>query len=95
MKLVLRDSLLFVPVTLIYRGVRLDIDDVLIDTGSATTLLSRLWAFIPKPLMSCVEFGEWVEWSMCFPGESMRFSSGNTKSHGWRSNSADWTMASK
>lgn len=40
MKLVLRDSLLFVPVTLIYRGVRLDIDDVLIDTGSATTLLS-------------------------------------------------------
>jgi hypothetical protein len=40
MKLVLRDSLLFVPVTLVYRGVRLEIDDVLVDTGSATTLLS-------------------------------------------------------
>ena len=38
MKLVLRDSLLFVPVTLIYRGVRLDIDDVLIDTGSAHSI---------------------------------------------------------
>ena len=40
MKLVLRESLLFVPVTLVYRGVRLEIDDILVDTGSATTLLS-------------------------------------------------------
>jgi len=39
-KLVLRDSLLFMPVTLVYRGVRLEIDDILVDTGSATTLLS-------------------------------------------------------
>ncbi|WP_295446465.1 hypothetical protein [uncultured Thiodictyon sp.] len=40
MKLVLREALLFVPVTLVYRGVRLEIDDILVDTGSATTLLS-------------------------------------------------------
>jgi len=40
MKLVLRDSLLFVPLTLVYRGVTLQIDDILVDTGSATTLLS-------------------------------------------------------
>jgi len=40
MKLVLRDSLLFVPVALDYRGVRLEIDDILVDTGSTTTLLS-------------------------------------------------------
>ena len=40
MKLVLRESLLFVPVTLTYRGVILEINDILVDTGSATTLLS-------------------------------------------------------
>jgi len=40
MKLALRESLLFVPMTLVYRGVTLEIDDILVDTGSATTLLS-------------------------------------------------------
>lgn len=40
MNLVLRDSLLFVPVTLSYGGTTLQIDDVLVDTGSTTTLLS-------------------------------------------------------
>ncbi|MFO1495415.1 MAG: retropepsin-like aspartic protease [Lysobacterales bacterium] len=40
MKLVLRDSLMFVPVTLSYGGATLQIDDILVDTGSTTTLLS-------------------------------------------------------
>lgn len=40
MRLELRESLLFVPVTLVYRGARLEIDDLLVDTGSASTLLS-------------------------------------------------------
>jgi hypothetical protein len=40
MKLVLRDSLIFVPVTLTYGGATLQIDDILVDTGSTTTLLS-------------------------------------------------------
>ena len=40
MKLMLRDSLMFVPVTLSYDGATLQIDDILVDTGSTTTLLS-------------------------------------------------------
>jgi hypothetical protein len=40
MKLVLRESLLFTSLTLAYRGARLEIDDILVDTGSSTTLLS-------------------------------------------------------
>ncbi|MBK8639823.1 MAG: retropepsin-like domain-containing protein [Chromatiaceae bacterium] len=40
MKLVLRESLLFSSLTLAYRGARLEIDDILVDTGSSTTLLS-------------------------------------------------------
>lgn len=40
MKLVLRETLLFTSLTLAYRGARLEIDDILVDTGSSTTLLS-------------------------------------------------------
>ena len=40
MRLELREFLLFVPVTLVYRGSSLEIDDLLVDTGSASTLLS-------------------------------------------------------
>jgi hypothetical protein len=39
-KLVLRNSLMFVLVTLAYGGVTLQISDILVDTGSTTTLLS-------------------------------------------------------
>ena len=40
MQLELKDGLLFTTVTLTYQGARLDIPHVLIDTGSATTVLS-------------------------------------------------------
>lgn len=40
MKLELRESLLFASLTLVYRGARLEIDDILVDTGSSTTLFS-------------------------------------------------------
>ncbi len=40
MKLVLHDSLMFVPVSLTYGGATLQIEDILVDTGSTTTLLS-------------------------------------------------------
>ncbi len=40
MRLTLRDDLPFVQVTVIYRNVELEISDVLVDTGSATTILA-------------------------------------------------------
>jgi predicted aspartyl protease len=40
MRLTLRDDLPFVQVTVIYRDAELEISDVLIDTGSATTILA-------------------------------------------------------
>lgn len=40
MQLELKDNLPFTTVTLTYQGARLDIPQVLIDTGSATTVLS-------------------------------------------------------
>jgi hypothetical protein len=40
MKLTLRDGLLFVPLTVLHRGHALTIPDIVVDTGSASTLLS-------------------------------------------------------
>jgi predicted aspartyl protease len=40
MRLTLKDDLPFVRVTVIYRGAELEISDVLVDTGSATTILA-------------------------------------------------------
>lgn len=40
MQLTLRDNLPFVQVTVIHRGAELNIIDVLVDTGSATTILA-------------------------------------------------------
>lgn len=40
MRLVYRDSLLFTSVTVVHQGVCLDIAELLVDTGSATTLLA-------------------------------------------------------
>ena len=40
MQLILRDHLLFVEVTIGYQGANLDIANILVDTGSATTILS-------------------------------------------------------
>ncbi len=40
MKLVLRDELPFVAVTVIHRGASLEVPNVLVDTGSAGTLLN-------------------------------------------------------
>lgn len=40
MQLVLRNSLLFTTIRVIHRGSPLDVADVLIDTGSASTVLS-------------------------------------------------------
>jgi predicted aspartyl protease len=40
MQLTLRDDLLLVPVTVAYRGRRIQIPDLVVDTGSATTMIS-------------------------------------------------------
>lgn len=40
MQLTRRDNLLFTPVTLTYQGTTLEVVDLLVDTGSATTLLA-------------------------------------------------------
>jgi len=40
MKLLLKDSLPFVTVTVAYKGAEVEIPDILIDTGSGTTILS-------------------------------------------------------
>ncbi|MGD9317948.1 MAG: retropepsin-like aspartic protease [Anaerolineae bacterium] len=40
MRLTLKDDLPFIPVTVAYRGTEIQIPDVLIDTGSATTILA-------------------------------------------------------
>jgi predicted aspartyl protease len=40
MQLTLRDDLLLVPVTVAYRGRRIQIPDLVVDTGSATTMMS-------------------------------------------------------
>ena len=40
MQLTLKDELAFARVTVSYRGAQVDIDDVLVDTGSATTILA-------------------------------------------------------
>lgn len=40
MQLQLRDSLLFTSVEVVYRGNVIEIDDILVDTGSASTILA-------------------------------------------------------
>ena len=40
MRLTLRDDLIIVPVTVVYRGREIQIQDMVVDTGSATTLIS-------------------------------------------------------
>jgi predicted aspartyl protease len=40
MRLTLRDDLPFVQVAVLYRGAEIEISDVLVDTGSATTILA-------------------------------------------------------
>jgi len=40
MQLILRDNLLFVGITIAYQDITLDIDNILVDTGSATTILA-------------------------------------------------------
>jgi len=40
MQLIRRDNLLFIPVTLTYQGMILEVADLLVDTGSATTLVA-------------------------------------------------------
>jgi len=53
MRLTLKDDLPFVQVTVAYQGAELEISDVLLDTGSATTILaadqvSRI-GIVPEP----------------------------------------------
>ena len=53
MRLILKDDLPFVQVTVAYQGAELEISDVLLDTGSATTILaadqlSRI-GIVPEP----------------------------------------------
>ena len=53
MRLTLRDELPFVTVTITHRGAAVDIPNVLVDTGSASTLLSANIAetvgIVPQP----------------------------------------------
>jgi len=38
--LLLKDDFLFTTITIAYQGMMLDVEDVLVDTGSATTILA-------------------------------------------------------
>ncbi len=53
MKLTLREGLLFVPLTVAYQGHSLCISDIVVDTGSASTLLSADYlasiGVVPEP----------------------------------------------
>lgn len=53
MKLLLKDNLPFVTITAAYKDLTIDIPNVLIDTGSATTILEADFAngihIIPEP----------------------------------------------
>jgi predicted aspartyl protease len=53
MQLTLQDDLPFVSVVLVYQGEALEIPNVLVDTGSASTVLAADWAarvkLIPEP----------------------------------------------
>jgi predicted aspartyl protease len=40
MKLLLKDNIPFITITATYKGTELEVPDILIDTGSATTILS-------------------------------------------------------
>lgn len=40
MKLLLKDDIPFITITVAYKGAEIEISDILIDTGSATTILS-------------------------------------------------------
>jgi hypothetical protein len=40
MKLLLKDSIPFITIIVAYNGTEIDIPDILIDTGSGTTILS-------------------------------------------------------
>ena len=40
MRLTLRDDLIIVPVTVVYQGQEIQIQDMVVDTGSATTMIS-------------------------------------------------------
>ena len=66
MRLVLRDSLMFVPLTVSHGGATLQIDDILVDTGSTTTLLSidcvATRGIHPEPATASAEFAASEEW---------------------------------
>lgn len=53
MQLLLKDNLPFIPITVAYKGKTVDIPNVLIDTGSATTILEADFAnqiqIVPSP----------------------------------------------
>ena len=64
MPLTLRDNLPFTTITVTYQGRTMDIPQVLVDTGSATTLLAAdIVATIGMVLyhrMSCIRCSVWV-----------------------------------
>ena len=43
MQLIFRDNLIFVDVTISYQGTTLDMTNILVDTGSATTILAKVF----------------------------------------------------
>ena len=45
MRLILRDDLIFAEVTVTYQEHSVDVPDVVVDTGSATTILSMDYGF--------------------------------------------------
>lgn len=40
MELLLKDNIPFIAITVVYKGAEIEVSDILIDTGSATTILS-------------------------------------------------------
>ena len=53
MQLTLKDDLPFITITVAYQGAEIEVPHVLVDTGSASTILSADWlsqiGLIPQP----------------------------------------------
>lgn len=73
MQLVLRNSLLFTTVRVIHRGSSLDVADVLVDTGSASTVLS---ADAVAPLSISPEPGDRLRTLRGIGGRELVFTNG-------------------
>lgn len=99
MQLTLRDDLPFVTVLVAYRSAEIEVVDVLVDTGSASTILAAdavaAIGIVPEKMTSCVCFVVSAEQRSCLRGALIMFRSDRA---GWRHSPlkwAEWTTDSR